>query len=280
MKRFSRRRLTFIQRTFLLYLLVTLLFAVSPPAWTDPVRHLVLLPVGLFQRVCVRTLQGLEGAVGRVIGRWDRADELETLRRRLTELEARLLAERNRRLQAERRLEQIGALPPETQPAAVSARLVAFSGSPVRRIPRFNRGILDGVRRHAPVFWNGAVVGRVLSADLGTCRVALVGDHAFAVAVRCDRTRVRGILKGLGGATAQVKYVGKAADVRKGDIFVTSGLDGIFPPGRIVARCTETSEQSTEIHRWIEVEPVADIDRIETVAILVAGAEGERAHAD
>ena len=65
--------------------------------------------------------------------------------------------------------------------------------------------------------------------------------------VRCARTRVQGVLKGIGGGKAQVDDLGAQADVRVGDLFVTSGMDGVFPPGLLVGECAEVSAEAGAI---------------------------------
>jgi rod shape-determining protein MreC len=269
MKRFSRRRLSLLQRTFILFLIAAILLIAAPTRWTDPVRHIVLLPLSLAQRACLWVVRHVEHGAERITGSWSATDRTAELEQTIARLTAELHAERNRRHTAERQMGHMGALEPSVARKSIIASLAAFNVSPVRRVPVFNRGTSSGVRRNSPVLWNGAVVGRVTSAAHGTSQVALIGDPDCAIAVRCERTRVQGILRGLGGSRAQVKYVGKKEDVEEGDVFVTSGLDGIFPPGLVVARCTEASEVSTDIHRWIEVAPLCDIERIESVTILL-----------
>lgn len=279
MKRFPLKRHPLIRKTFLIYCALSLVLLITPPAWTGPARHLVLLPLTLCQRGALWTVRATEQAAHRLTRGWRHAGERQRLRQRVSDLEADLRREQSRRETLQQQLRQFTSLPPDLRRRTVSAHLVGHSTSPLRRIPTFNKGASAGVVRNCPVFWNGVVVGRVLRTGPGSCEVALAGDRDCSIAVRCRRTRVAGILEGLGGRLCKVKYVGRNEDIRVGDEFVTSGLDGIFPPGRPVGTCIRTTSETGEIHRWVEVQTFHDIRRIETVTILLP-APGEKAEAN
>ncbi len=265
---------------FVAYLTLSLILLVTPARWTDPVRHIVLLPLSLFQQATLWAVRGVEAVGRKAVGGWSEASELERLRAEMKELEAQLQKERHLRLRAERTLEQYLTLPEPLRERSVAARLTGVSASPMRRLATFNKGTLAGVRRHAPVFWHGNVLGRVDSAGPGSCSVVLVGDRDCRIAVRCVRSRVSGVLEGLGGTLCKVKYVGRKDEVRVGDRFVTSGLDGVFPAGRFVGTCVESTDETGEIHRWVEVKPAFDLRFVETVSILLEDDPEEGEHAD
>jgi len=105
--------------------------------------------------------------------------------------------------------------------------------------------------------------------------MVLIGDREFRIAVRSARTRVKGVLAGLGGDLCMVKYIAQDGDVKPGDVFVTAGLDGIFPPDRFVGICTNSSNETGELHRWIEIRPACTASRVENVAILLPPAATE-----
>ena len=119
------------------------------------------------------------------------------------------------------------------------------------------------------ILWNGMVVGRVESVEPRSCWATLIGDLKCRVAVRCARSLARGILEGIGGATCAVKYMNLSDDVRVGDLFVTSGLDNIFPPGHLVGQCTKVSAESHGFFKAVEIKPLFDLVRMDEVAILL-----------
>jgi rod shape-determining protein MreC len=130
-------------------------------------------------------------------------------------------------------------------------------------------GVNAGVTLNAPVLWNQALIGRVDCAGPWSCSVVLVGDRQCNIGVRCARTRTQGVLKGIGGGMAQVDDLGAQADIRVGDLWVTSGMDGVFPPGLFVGRTAEVSAESGAIFQWVVVKPAFDLDLIEDAVILL-----------
>jgi len=277
MKRFLLKSRPLLRNVLLAYMALSLALLVTPSAWTDPLRHIVLLPLSLAQRVTLGLSRVTEDALERMTGGAGTGGELRRLRARATDLEARLHRETQRREAAEERLRQYEQLPPGIRRRTVLAHVAAFGPSPLRRTAIVSKGTLDGITRGSPVLWNGVVAGRVVSAEPATAQVVLIGHPGFRIAVRCARTRVQGVMEGTGRG-CQVKYIGRSEDVKPGDVFVTSGLDAVFPPGYLVGRCVRATNESGEIYKWVELEPACDTNRIETVAVLVgepvSGREG------
>lgn len=263
------KRKSLIRNIFLTYLALSLILLITPPAYTDPLRHLVLLPLSLAQRVVLTLARLTDSAARKLALTPDRGQELQ---QHVTRLEAQLQQEIQRRELAEKQLEQYQLLPPGHRHRTVLARVSAFGPSPLSHTATITKGALHDIAPNSPVFWNGAVAGRVTSAQPATAQIILIGNPGFRLAVRCVRTRVQGILEGIGDRCI-VKYVGRSEDVKPGDTFVTSGLDAIFPAGYLVGRCTRANNETGEIHQWIELQPACDIRRIETIAVAVPSDE-------
>jgi len=263
------RRLGPAQRRFLLYLGLSLLMLLLPSAWTGAARHAALWPFTLAQRGTVRTTRAAVSVLRRIGAGGAPAEEVERLRKRVAALEAQLARETYLRRRAEARLEHFLGLPPEERARGLLASLAGYDPSPLRCRAVLDRGAADGVRRNCPVLWQGAVLGRVVSVGPASCTVALVGDPDCRIAVRSERTQAQGILQGLGGGRCVIKYADRTADVQPGDRFLTSGLDGIFPAGHLVAVCTDVAAGTGEPHKWVEAEAACDPWRVEDATILL-----------
>ena len=262
----SLKHRSLLTKIFLAYLALSLLLLLTPARYTDPLRHLVLLPLGLAQRAVLSLSRLADNAARKRLA--PTPDSPEHLRQRLTQLQAQLQREIQRRETAEKQLEQYQLLPPDRRRRTVLAHVSAFGASPLRHTATIAKGTLDHIAPNQPVFANGVVAGRVISAQPATAEIILIGNPRFRLGVRCVRTRVQGILEGT-GRRCIVKYVGRTEDVKPGDLFVTSGLDAIFPPGHLVGHCTQAGNQSGEIHQWIELQPACDIRRLEAVAVAL-----------
>jgi len=144
-----------------------------------------------------------------------------------------------------------------------------------------NRGAADGVTLHAGVLHRGAVVGRIISVGPHASCMALLTHRGMSVAARLAESRVEGVLQG--GALPPVpvqevkgeeterlcrmSVVGREVNAKTGEVVVTSGLDGAFPPGLwlgVVAGLKKKGDVQWEI----AVRPACNENAVECVHIL------------
>jgi rod shape-determining protein MreC len=107
----------------------------------------------------------------------------------------------------------------------------------------------------------------VILAATRASKVQLIIDRSAAVGALIERTRAQGLVLGLGGAMLQMEYVPGTADVRPGDLVVTSGIDGIYPKGFVIGTIDHTDRGVGAYHE-ITVRPAADFARLEEVLIV------------
>jgi rod shape-determining protein MreC len=167
-------------------------------------------------------------------------------------LEARALQVENIRLKRLLRIAQ------HMSDDVVAARIVGSSYQSSRRLATLSAGSGDGVRVGQPVRGAEGLIGRVLETGRYVSRVLLVTDGASNVPIRLIRDGTPALATGRGDGTIDVKplEVGANRFVR-GDIFVTSGTGGIFPPNIPVAVVVQATRDDT-IAR-----PIADPARID-----------------
>jgi rod shape-determining protein MreC len=248
---------------------VSLALLLLPSRWAGRARLAATFPVQVVQGAWLGALSPIGDWAGRVASLWRSAGEARELRTENARLRAQLVEESERRHDLELRLNQLAQLPAEAQGRRIEARILRYDASALRRTAVLNRGARAGVTPNAPVFWNQALIGRVDSVGPWSCSVVLIGDRECGMGVRCARTRVQGVLKGAGGGEAQVEGLGAQEDIRVGDVFITSGMDGIFPPGLLVGECAEVSGESGGIFQWVIVKPAFDPALLEDAVILL-----------
>jgi len=269
MKFFPLKHGFFPLKTLLAYLGVSILLLSMPASCSGPVRRIVLVPFSLAQRGLLLVLRGAErvGDNSAVVPQGG-ADVI-ALHEEIADLKVRLAEESYERRMAEARLAQVAKLPATLHKRTLSATVIGYDPSPLSRRALLNQGSEAGVVPDAVILWNGMVVGRVESVEPRSCWAILIGDLKCRVAVRCARSRARGILEGIGGGACAVKYMNVSDDVRVGDLFVTSGLDNIFPAGHLVGQCTKVSAESHGFFKAVEIKPLFDLVRMDEVAILL-----------
>jgi rod shape-determining protein MreC len=141
------------------------------------------------------------------------------------------------------------------------------------RDPFTRRVIVDKGSRHdivagQAVVDEAGVLGQVTRVYPLQSEVTLVTDKNQAVPVKIQRNGLRTVLFGASGGQLELRFLAANADVRPGDLLVTSGLDGIYPPGLPVARVARIDRDAAYSFARILCEPVAGVERHGQVLIL------------
>lgn len=144
----------------------------------------------------------------------------------------------------------------------VVARVIADPGRGYVRSFLIGAGTREGVRRGLAVVNARGLVGRVTEVGERSARVLLLVDINSRIPIRIERTRERAILAGNNSETPKLLYLSEVSQVRPGDRIVTSGHDGVLPPGLPVGLVTGTDGGI------VRVRPLVKWDRIEFVRVL------------
>jgi rod shape-determining protein MreC len=111
--------------------------------------------------------------------------------------------------------------------------------------------------RDTPVVSADGLVGRVMRSEGRRHWLQLLTHAAAAVAVQTDDSRVHGLALGTGSNALAIAYVPRQAELERGALLVTSGGDGIYPPGIPTARVTRVRESDDP---FLEVFAVSTTD--------------------
>lgn len=131
------------------------------------------------------------------------------------------------------------------------------------------RGTRGGVFEGQPVVDQSGVMGQVVETGPLSAYVMLISDPNHALPVEINRTGLRTIALGTGSTNRLVLTdLPMTADVRPGDLLVTSGLGGHFPAGFPVARVARIRRDPGQPFARIEATPVAALDRSRLVLLV------------
>ena len=134
-----------------------------------------------------------------------------------------------------------------------------------------DRGSLQGVELGSPVIDETGLLGQVTRDYPWSAEVTLITDRDAVVPVQNQRTGERGVVygePGLGQGGMELRWMPAAADVRVGDVLVTSGVDGIYPAGLRVARVTAVTRQRDTAFARVMCAPLADVEGGRHVLVL------------
>jgi len=125
-----------------------------------------------------------------------------------------------------------------------------------------DKGARDGVFVGQAVLDSGGVFGQVARVEQMTSEVILLSDATHAIPVQINRNGLRTIAVGTGDMThLKLPYLSTSADVVAGDLLVTSGLGGGFPPGYPVGTVAEVKRDPAQSLADVDVRPAAALDR-------------------
>jgi rod shape-determining protein MreC len=160
------------------------------------------------------------------------------------------------------------ALPPVAE-RWLPAEIVNVQLSNLRQRLLLNRGASNGVFRGQAVLDDKGLIGQTTHVGPWSADVILITDPEHAVPVRIERTGLRTIAVGAGDTTSlALPYLPANADVKSGDLLVTSGLGGVFPEGYPVARVTEVHRDAVQPLAQVRAAPLAHVDT-DTEVMLV-----------
>ncbi len=137
-----------------------------------------------------------------------------------------------------------------------------------------NKGSNDNIRPGFAVIDGKGVVGQVTAVSPFTSEITLLTQKGHAVPVAVQRNGIRAIVFGNGrDGTLDLPYLADRADVREGDLLVTSGIDGTYPPGLAVAEVTQLEHSSAQAFTHITCAPVAGVENHKYLLVLISDAQ-------
>lgn len=202
------------------------------------------------------------------------AKENEQLKERLTSLETELRTAHQTAAEAER-LRALLNLNEQTNIQNLPARVIARDPSVWFNTITINRGSSSGVETNMPVVTAGGIVGRVITVGPWSSQVMLITDEkagAGAVVGQLGQSGALGSVRGradLGVGLIEMRYVSGLEKVEVNDYVMTTGQDGIYPPGLNVGRVIEVKNGTATQAHQILIQPGAQLDHLEEVAVLL-----------
>jgi len=154
----------------------------------------------------------------------------------------------------------------------VAARVIARDSSVWFNTITINRGSSSGVGLNMPVVTAGGIVGRVIAVSPWTAQVMMVTDEKAAaggIVGQLSGSGALGSVTGLGETDLiEMRYVSGLEKVEVGDYILTTGQDGIYPPGLNIGEVVQVKHGTATQAHQIFIKPSAKLDQLEEVAVL------------
>jgi len=154
----------------------------------------------------------------------------------------------------------------------LAAELVEVSSEPFTRKIVVAKGSRDGVYVGQSVIDAHGIMGQVTQVASQVSRVTLITDAGHAIPVLDNRSGLRMLVFGTGDPdTLKVPYLTSASDIKEGDLLVSSGMGGTFPPGYPVAQVRRIVNDPNEAFLAITAKPAAQLNHGKQVMLIWRG---------
>ncbi|MFP6654423.1 MAG: rod shape-determining protein MreC, partial [Myxococcota bacterium] len=166
-------------------------------------------------------------------------------------------------------LSRVASMRDELEIPMLPAEVVGLDVAPWFHSVLVDRGTQHGVEPGHPVISPEGVVGVITATSDHAAKTMLLLDRQSAVDALVQRSRVRGVLRGVGRAQLEFEFVVRSGDVVIGDEVVSSGLGGVYPKGLRLGQVAQLRDAGGRLTRIAIVEPAVDLGRLEQVFILL-----------
>ena len=237
---------------------------------TQPIRATVATMLYPLQRALLVPVEALAGGRDYLGGLTQALADEQSARSELARQSERAM--RVEQLLIENaRLRALLELRPTLTVRSQAAALLYEAADPYSRKVIIDRGATNNVVLGSPVINEAGVLGQVTRVYLQSAEVTLLTDRDAAIPVLNSRTQVRSAA--FGGATGaagplEMRFMAGNADVQVGDLLTTSGVDGVYPPGLMVAKVAAVDRKVDSGFARIVLAPTANPDGVRHVLVL------------
>jgi rod shape-determining protein MreC len=151
----------------------------------------------------------------------------------------------------------------------IAAAVIQFDTSPFLHYIVINRGSDDGLRTGMPVITDQGLVGKIAAVIAGAARIQLITDPNSSVNVRLQSTGEEAVLIGSLTSDLSLEMIPQSANVQTGDLVVTSGLGGNFPPNLVIGQLTTVRKRDFDLFQSATLQPAVDFSELEIVLVII-----------
>ena len=237
----------------------------------DPLRNLALTVVSPLERGLGNAAEPVADVLDRIADRQDLEEENRDLHQQIEELRAEIAGLYEQQALSEELQELLKVKEGRPQDTFLVAQVIAKDPSNLKERIAIDRGSDDGIAEGMVVLSAGnSLVGVVSSVLDDFAWVALITDPNSSVNAMVMESRTQGVVSGTLHSGLRMELLPQDTEVQPGSTVATSGLGGNFPDALLIGEVVSVQGSPQDIFQKAEVEPAADLDRLETVLVLTS----------
>ncbi len=253
---------------FFAVLSVLLMFVDARFRYLESTRSALSVLVSPIQRLATLPLTLMQQAGEFFVTQNSLLEEKKALQRQ-HELDAVQLVQQHSLLQENLQLRNLLALQQRNQFTGQFAEIVYAERDVFRRKVLINKGSTGNIQAGQVVMDDKGIVGQITRVFPWLSEVTLITEKDHAVPVQVLRNGLRSIAFGAGDTSQlSLRYMPVSTDIQNGDILVTSGIDGIYPPGIPVAKVEKIERDAAYPFARIACLPVGGVDKYRQLMVL------------
>jgi len=251
-------------------IIVMLLIYLSAAGVLGPLESVVSVPLNFIQGLFGGTTQGVSGFI-------DDVADYRRLEQRNKDLEEALAVYQAELAQLREKGEDYDRLAalldynrfgPEDH-EYVTCDVIGMDTTGFVRALQINCGRRDGLERLDPVVTELGLVGRITGISATGAEVLLVTDPNSQINARLQTTREDGLVIGQLGGDLLMSYIPVDAEIREGDLVLSSGLGQMLPADLLLGQVLSYSLSENELYQEARVRSLVDFDRLEIVQVII-----------
>ena len=190
------------------------------------------------------------------------SSEVDNLKKRIVDLQE--ASHENKRLR------ELLAFKETSNREITPAQIIGWDSSPWSKTILINKGAKEGLTPNAAVVSSSGLVGRIVELGPRVARVILITDPNSRVGAIIQRTREQGAVEGKGGL-CRMKYISSEAEVKQGDMVISSGKGEIYPKGLVIGKIVKTASSDDGLFQTAIIQPAVNFSKLEEVLCLREG---------
>jgi rod shape-determining protein MreC len=149
------------------------------------------------------------------------------------------------------------------------SQILYSPNNPLSQRVVIDRGASSNISAGQAVADHQGIVGQVVRVMENKSEVALLDDRDMIIPIQVARNGLRGALHGNGrGRPLELRHMAAVSDLQVGDVLMTSGIDGVYPPGFAVATVDKIDRNVDKNFAYVYCSPVGGVNRFRHVMIL------------
>lgn len=183
---------------------------------------------------------------------------------------ARLRAEQSQLVSENNQLRRLLNVKESVDFPSVAVEILYTPPHPLNQTIVFTKGESEGIRPGMPVIAEGGVVGQIRRVNSNTSEAVLVTNEKISIPAMVQRNGLRVIAFGTDQPDRiEVRFLAPDADIKAGDVLVTSGIGGYYPAGLTIGEVVSVEPKSAQGFLLATAKPVAQPDRYKHFLVLL-----------